>query len=453
MQQKVSIRKTLKQLGFYLPVTSYFCLFIIGAGLCFAWLKTQPKLPNTPFQDIFMLLLKITLYISITLLVFCLASVLISWILFYINRKKGKIQFNIQTRPFDTPYQPIELRLSPILRPILGYIKLRFVYDNGNFSDKIQLVEDEHANWFNQHLEGFYDWKIEHIQEFRISRVMVYFEDFLQFFSMTISMPSSERFYTPPQNEKTAPVSARHRNTETRVHRIDKMRRVSGDLLNYKKFENQDDIRRIVWKIYAKNRELMIRTPEILEPYASHMHIFVSFYSDYYNEHNELTDIPMLNFYKNAVWNIYKTVKNDHLDLRWVSDQPEKAVTFDGHPSREEEIKHLIALSSWQQNKDLLNFVNTKHAAIVVISSLSNVDQVRQLVEEFGRDITFILVPLSSCIGKQKLTDWLSWFFLQEEKDKRATYRSKWALSPLRRQLIKNESVLSSIIQTIPEIR
>ena len=452
MQQKVSIRKTLKQLGFYAPVTGYFCLFIIGSALCFVWLKAQPKLPDTPFQDVFVLLLKITLYVSIAFLALSLLSVIVSWIYFYINRKKGKVQFHIKTRPFDTPYQPIELKLRPILRPILGYIKLRFVYDNGTFSDKIQLVEDEHANWFNQQLEGFYDWKIENIQEYRISSVIVYFEDFLQFFSMAINLASSERFYTPPVSGPQARISASHRNTEKRVHRIERMRRVKGDLFNYKKFENQDDIRRIVWKIYAKNRELVIRTPEILEPYASHMHLYVSFYSAYMDAHNEITDEPMLNYYKNKVWNIYQSIKKEHSDLRWVSDQPEKAVTFDGHPIKEEEIKHLIALSTWQGTKDILNFVNTKHAAVVVISSLTGVEQVRQLIEAYGREITFILVPLSASIGRQRFSSWLSWFFLQAEKDKRARYQSRWALSPLRKQLISNEQALSKIIKTLPQI-
>ncbi|SEA06271.1 hypothetical protein SAMN05192529_10788 [Arachidicoccus rhizosphaerae] len=452
MQQKVSIRKTIKQLGFYAPITGYFCLFLIGSALCFVWLKAQPKLPDTPFQDVFVLLLKITLYVSLTFLSLSLISVLLSWIFFYFNKKRGKVQFHIKTRPFDTPYQPIELKLHPILRPILGYIKLRFVYDNGTFSDKIQLVEDEHANWFNQQLEGFYDWKIENIREYRISSVIVYFEDFLQFFSMAINLASSERFYTPPVNGPLNSISADHRNTEKRVHRIERMRRVKGDLFNYKKFENQDDIRRIVWKIYAKNRELVIRTPEILEPYASHMHLYVSFYSDYIEAHNEITDEPMLNFYKNTVWNIYQSIKKEHTDLRWVSDQPEKAVTFDGHPIKEEEIKHLIALSTWQHNKDLLNFVNTKQAAIVVISSLTGVEQVQQLVAEYGKEITFILVPLSNCIGKQKFSSWISWFFLQAEKDKRARYQSRWSLSPLRKQLILNERALKETINSIPQI-
>lgn len=452
MQQKVSIRKTLKQLGFYAPITGYFCLFIIGSALCFGWLKSQPKMPDTPFQDVFVLLLKITLYVSITFLALSLASVLLSWICFYINKKRERVQFQIKTRPFDTPYQPIEVKLHPILRPILGYIKLRFVYDNGTFSDKIQLVEDEHANFFNQHLEGFYDWKIENIREYRISSVIVYFEDFLQFFSMALNLASSERFYTPPQNGRQTEISAKHRNTETRVHRIERMRRVKGDLLNYKKFENQDDIRRIVWKVYARSKELVIRTPEILEPYASHMHLYVSFYSSYLPEHNEITDEPLLNFYKNNVWDIYKAIKKQHSELRWVSDQPEKAVTFDGHPIKEEEIKHLIALSTWQGTKDILNFVNTKHAAIVVISSLTAPDQVQQLVEEFGREITFILVPLSQCIRKQKLSGWLSWFFLQAEKDKLARYQSRWAFSKLRRQLLENEKVLKKLINTVPQI-
>lgn len=449
MQQKVSIRKTLKQLGFYAPITGYFCLFLIGSALCFAWLKNQPRLPDTPFHDIFVLLLKITLYISCTFLLLALISVAISWVYFNYKRKRQEIEFRISTRPFDTPYQPIELKLYPVLRPVLGYIKLRFVYDNGTFSDKIQLVEDEHANWFNQYLDGFYDWKIDAIREYRITSVIIYFEDFLQFFSIATNLPSSERFYTPPQTTTSRSISATPRNTETRVHRIDKMRKVKGDLLNYKRFESQDDIRRIVWKIYARSRELVIRNPEILEPYASHMYLYVSFYSKYRNLHNEVINEPFLNFYKNNVWNIYKSLSGEQTEIRWVSDQPEKAVTFDSHPIKEEEIKHLIALSNWQDNKDVLNFVQTKNAAVVVISSLTNVRQVEQLVQEFGREIAFILVPLSECIGKQSLGSWFQWFFLQEEKNKQARYKSKWAVSILRKELLKNEKALSKILKTI----
>lgn len=406
-------------------------------------------MPDTPFHDIFVLLLKITLYISGTFLISAFLSVAISWIYFLYKKKHQEIIFHIKTRPFDTPYQPIELKLFPVLRPVLGYIKLRFVYDNGTFSDKIQLVEDEHANWFNQYLDGFYDWKIESIKEYRISSVIIYFEDFLQFFSIATNLPSSERFYTPPQRVQMEQVHAKHRNTEKRTHRIDEMQKVKGDLYNYKKFEAHDDIRRIVWKIYAKNRELVIRSPEILEPYASHMYLYVSFYSDYLHQHNEIINEPIINYYKNTVWSLFKNLSQEGLDVRWVSDQPEKAVTFDGHPIKDEEIKHLIALSTWQNSKDVLNFVQPKNAAVVVVSSLTNVKQVQQLVSEYGREISFILIPLSTCIGQQSIGSWLQWFFLQEEKNQQARFKSKWAVSALRRTLIKNEKELSKYLKTI----
>ncbi|HEY0298276.1 MAG TPA: hypothetical protein VGB84_03575 [Arachidicoccus sp.] len=446
MLQRVHIRKTLKQLSFFAPVTLYFCLFLLGSSLCYFWLKQQPRLPGTPFHDIFVLLLNITIYASCTLFLFGLITVIISWLYFIIKIKRNKVQFHITTKEFDTPYQPILLSLYPVLRPILGYIKLRFVYDNGDFSDKIQLVEDEHTNWDNKHLDGFYDWKIENIREFRISKVIVYFEDFLQFFSFPYKLSTSERFYTPPQMQRQKAFRAKSRNTEIRKERIDEMRKVEGDLFNYKRFDSNDDVRRIVWKIYAKNKELVIRSPEILEPYASHLYLYVSFFSTVVDEENKILEGPLLNFYKNAVWSVYKNLSSQNNEVRWVSDQPQKSISFSPNPSNEENIKHLIAVSDWQSSNDVLNFVQTKNAAMLIVSSLTNIEQLKQLVEKYNREINFLFVPLSKCFGKQTLFDWIKWIFLQEEKNTSARQKTTWATSAIRRLILKNEKSLKKIL-------
>lgn len=449
MQQKISIRKPLKQLYFFVPVTVYLGLFLAGSFFCLIWLKQEPQLPGTPFHDILLLLVRIVWYLSCTFFVFGLLSVIISWLFFVYKIKRRKVYFHITTKDFDTPYQPIELALRPILRPLLGYIKLRFVYDDGKASNKIQLVEDEHSNWFNTNLEGFYDWKIEDIKEFRIAKVIVYFEDFLQFFSLPYSLSTSERFYTPPQNQAQQAFRAKIRNTENKIERIDEMRRVEGDLFNYKKFDAHDDVRRIVWKIYAKNKELVVRTPETLEPYASHLYLYASFYSVLKNHHNEIIDRLLLNFYKNAVWNVYKSLVAQNAHARFVIDQPQKSVSFTPNPSLEEDIKHLIALSEWQNDKDVRNFVQTKNAAIVVVSSLTDVEQVKQLAEQYGGEIAFLLVPLSKYFGKQTFWHWIKWIFLEEEKDVTAKNKSVWSVSAIRREILRNEKALKKILISV----
>jgi len=449
MQPKISIQKALKQVYFFTPVTVYLCLFLFGSFVCLVWLKQEPQLPGTPFHDILLLLIKIVWYLSCTFFLFGLLSVIISWVFFVFKIKMRKVRFHITTKDFDTPYQPIELSLQPILRPLLGYIKLRFVYDTGDASDKIQLIEDGHSNWFNTNLEGFYDWKIEEIKEFRISKVIVYFEDFLQFFSLSYNLSTSERFYTPPQTQAQQAFRAKIRNTENKIERIDEMRKVEGDLFNYKKFDAHDDVRRIVWKIYAKNKELVVRAPETLEPYASHLYLYASFYSVLKNHHNEIIDRLLLNFYKNAVWNIYKSLVDQNTPTRFVIDQPQKSVSFTPNPSKEEDIKHLIALSDWQNDNDVRNFVQIKNAAIVVVSSLTNVEQVKQLVEQQGREIAFLLVPLSKYFGKQTFWHWIKWIFWEEEKDITAKNKSIWSVSAMRREVLRNEKSLKKLLASV----
>ena len=44
--------------------------------------------------------------------------------------------------------------------------------------------------------------------------------------------------------------------------RTNQLRKISGEWLEYKKYEATDDIRRIVWKVFAKNKELIVRKQE-----------------------------------------------------------------------------------------------------------------------------------------------------------------------------------------------
>ncbi|MDE1192736.1 MAG: DUF58 domain-containing protein [Arachidicoccus sp.] len=449
MPGKVHIRKTFKHAFFFTPVTLYFLLFFIGATFCYFWLKQVPKHPGTPFHDIFVLLLKITLYAAYTLLLFGFLSVLTALLFFIYKIKKRSVHFHIAAKDFDSPYQPVEIVLYPILRPILGYIKLRFIYDDGNSSEKIQLVEKHYSDWYNKTLEGFYDWKIEDIKEFRISSVMVYFEDFLQFFSFVYPIKTSERFYTPPQNIKVKKTSAHIRNTENRKERIDEMRKVEGELFNYKKFDANDDVRRIVWKIYAKNKDLMIRSPETLEPYASHLYLYVSFYTIINSEGNELLEHTLLNFYKNKAWNVYQSLSSQNVDVRWVSDQSEKSVSFSPHPSEERNIKHLIALSNWQTQKDILNFVQTKNASVVLVSSLTDVKQIQQLQEKFSHDISFLFVPLSKSFSRSSLIKKIKLLFIKEDNYQQISLKYFWETLRVKRLIMQNEKALKKFLKIV----
>ena len=105
-------------------------------------------------------------------------------------------------------------------------------------------------------------------------------------------LTSSGNFFNGPPLKATGNIIVQPKKTEETNMRIEEMRKVEGELLNYKNFETNDDVRRIVWKIYAKNKELVVRIPETNDPYASHIYFYASFYNaisnDVYEEFNEV---------------------------------------------------------------------------------------------------------------------------------------------------------------------
>jgi hypothetical protein len=223
---------------------------------------------------------------------------------------------------------------------------------------------------------------------------------------------------------------------------------VEGEYLNYKNFENNDDVRRIVWKIYAKNKELVVRIPEIMDPYASHVYLYASFFSRFNTDGNSAVEVPFLNYYKVLTWSIYQNLIKQGFDVRYIPDQEVAKANL---ADEQQWVKYSISTSKWHQSKDLKTYVKTSDASVVIISSLSDVDEVRDIIENHGKDITFIFIKLSDSFKNQNIVDWVQWVFVQNAKDDIDVYKRGWDFSPLRQKLRDNENRLEEIVNKYQE--
>ena len=331
-----------------------------------------------------------------------------------------------------------------MLRPLLGFVKIRLKYDRTRYSDKFLLVKQSRKKLFDTTIDGVYYWNLPEIKEYRVEQAILYFEDFFQFFSLAIGIDTSTSFHTQPMDEAAEIQKAFPRKTEETTTRIEEIKRVEGEYLSYKNFESNDDVRRIVWKIYAKNKELVVRIPEILDPYASHIYLYASFHSFYNIAGNEVVEIPFLNYYKTLVWSVYKQLSQKGFEVRYIPDQD---IPKNKMPVEAEQIKYSISVSQWHTDNELKEYVKTKDASVVIISSLTNIDDVNELVERFGNEIAFIFVPLTDSLNKQHFGDWLQWLFVQQEKDAIAKYKTNWSLSLLRIKVAQNEKQIKQLLE------
>ncbi|MCE3278929.1 MAG: hypothetical protein K0S44_1120 [Bacteroidetes bacterium] len=438
-------RLSLKWLGFYIPFTFYFILFAVVSVIGYQWLQTKAGIPDSAFADIFKLLLHFAIVFGVTILIAGFSTALLPFLYMLFKKRKGGINFRISTPPSDieSSKQPINIIIDPVLKPLLGFVKIRLKYGPDTFSDKFSLIRKSQKKLFSTELKGTYYWELPEIREYRIEQAVIYFEDLFQFFSFALPLNTSSDFHTYPLTKNSQSLNASPRKTEETSMRIEEIKKVEGEHINYKNFESNDDVRRIVWKIYAKNKELVVRIPEILDPYASHLYIYASFYTIFNANESDVLRIPFLNYYKTICWSVYKQFQQKGFDTRYIPDQSIPTAQMEDLKSQ---VRYSISVSKWHKDKRIQDFIKTKDASVVIISSLSDPQQVQQLLESNGNDITFIFVPLTEGLKKQHLGDWIQWLFVQQEKDAMAVYKTSWSISLLRLKIIKNEKRLKELL-------
>jgi hypothetical protein len=440
-----NIRSTVTPAIFFIPFTYYFFLFVIALAVADLWLSTRELVPGSSFNDIFDLLLRAAAWFLIVIVSLGFISVLGSFIIFVWEKRRKAIQFSIVTTGVtetENPVQKIHVSVSPVLKPFLGFLKLRLQYDGKNFSEKFALAEVKHSKLISLNYEGDYAWKLTEIKEYHVEKLMLYFEDLFQFFSFTVSLPVQERFHTHPFSPSVDDFTISPRKTEETTTRIEELKKVEGEYLHYKNFEDNDDVRRIVWKIYAKNKDLVVRIPEILDPYASHAYMYASFFNNFDVAGNAAAEIFFLNYYKSVVWSIYQKLGKEGFDVRYIADQqtPNRHFT-----EPQQEVRYTVTTSNWQKEKDLKTFANMKDASVIILSSLCNASDAEELFNNRAAGTVFVLVRLTKSLQHSYLASLLQWLFIQQEKNDIEVYKTNWRLSLLRPKVVANEKKLESI--------
>jgi hypothetical protein len=172
--------------------------------------------------------------------------------------------------------------------------------------------------------------------------------------------------------------------------------------------------------------------------------LYASFFSDLDVEGNAVVQIPFLNFYKTIVWSVYRQLVQGGFDVKYIPDQeiPQQYVS-----DEQQQVKYNISTSKWHNEKDLRTYVKLKDASMVLIHSLSDMAQVKELVDDYGKEISFVFVPLTESLRRQNIGDWFQWLFVQQEKDEIAMYKTNWSLSLLRSKIIQNEKKLKKVLE------
>ena len=433
--------------SFFIPFRFQLVVLAVVLSLAYKWLRSTNLLPETAYTAIIDLFITVTLYFISALIIISFITSFLPWLLFLFRRKQGDAELKVTTESKQnnlSQKQEVTIDLKPVTRPLFGYIRLRLEYDSLSISPKFSLLRAGQRSFFTSRLHGVYHWPLPEIKEYKVNGGIIYFEDMFQLFSFTVSLPSQDVFYTQPENNDSTAVSVRPKKTEDTNTRIEEIRKVEGEYLNYKNFEDNDDVRRIVWKIYAKNKELVIRIPETNDPYASHVYFYSSFYNYIGSDLYPMLSGIFLNQFKTITWNAYLQLSKKNLLLKYVPDQPAKTIFADDPMQK---IKYIISTSNWHHDKDLQQYFKKDEASVLCISSFTNASQLEDIVSRSGKDLVVIFVELSKTFQSIKVKDWLQWLFVRPSGDSLDKLKLSWNISPLKRKVIENEVRIKKILE------
>ena len=282
------------------------------------------------------------------------------------------------------------------------------------------------------------------IKEYELKGGFVYFQDMLHLFSLAAEQPVSGHFYQPPVLTNESDAAVFPKKTETMDVRIEQLRRVEGEPLNYKDFESGDDVRRIVWKVYAKNRELVVRMPEMFEPYASHLYFYASFFASVKAQWmSEGYMKEMLNYYKNNIWTVYDTLSGKEWEMRFMPDQ---SFNIPEQLTDSERAARIISNSVWHKDTPLQQYFNPKSGTVLCVSSLTDPEELKNMLDRCDAATVVYFVKLSNVFKHFVPLNWLLRLIFRSPDDRLSKLRTRWTFSPMRLHIQKREKEIAEIL-------
>ncbi|WP_118950877.1 DUF58 domain-containing protein [Taibaiella helva] len=451
MIQWKNLRTRLRYYGQYFPLTLNAFVVAIALWLCFKIVKPAEPVKGediSSFKPLILLMGKTALWFVVALIGFSVLTTFLCWLHYLWLRRRHRYQLEFEFRPAEKNKGLwIETLLRKARRPFLGFIKGRLFYDDRHMTDKFPLASNKRKaqQFWREGVAGKSRILLPDIKEYAINGGAVYFEDMLQLFSLPVIQKVKGHFYQAPDQVQLHEKEALPRKTEQTDTRIDQLRKVEGEYLNYKGFEGGDDVRRIVWKVYAKSRELVVRVPEIFDPYASHVYFYASFHTSIRSgqRHNDFA-AEMLNYYKERVWTAYETLTGREWEVRFIPDQqlqvPEQlnGAAF---------VQRVISNSAWHRDRELTGYFEPRYGSVLCISSFNDPAEVAQLLDQCSAETVVYYVKLSDTFRTFLPWTWLKRLFLLTPEDRLKRIRGRWLLSPLRVQLIRREKEIERALQ------
>jgi hypothetical protein len=373
--------------------------------------------------DIAFLLLESSMFVFGLIILFSAITVLTSYFTYRRANATPEISF-VYT---DVNRVICTVVCNKLLFPFTGTVKAGLTFDR-QYEASIILKKLK-----NRKASGKKELLLPDIKSYDLDKVTLFFQDIFRMFSFKIEFRHKVSVVVLPVSEDNVELSNVIYATDNRDEiRTDTVHRKEGELLHFKHFESSDDIRRIVWPVYAKTKELIIRTIEMHSMYASRIDMYASFCNNYQNVMKKTMSDAFLNNYKANVWEVYKSLKKDN-EVRFIPDQKSKIEVDYQH-----EISAQISGMDWHSTK-IEEYFGDEKISVVCISSLLPLQDAEKFLDKLGSDTIVVFTSVRSSIEKIEIKDVLTEIFIIPVKKK---INWKWLCSTDRKKILANDNAI-----------
>ncbi len=449
--KSISLSSVIKSSSYWAKLAGVRWQLLIAIAVIWGvsyWLRSEYGQDDSNLWLVMNQFIRLVIWTMIGLFSISLITALVTWLYFFNclkNRTVGVQAKFGDGQKAEAGWVPLTVMIvGPVLRPLLGTIQARLVFTDKRISDRVILDSNipKPRHWWRQAIRGTGQTLLHDRGIYDVEKVLISFCDMLGLVSLPCTIPYTQQLFTLPRPQADQKVNAQPHSTEEQKHRIDIPKRVEGEYVNYKEFESGDNIQRIVWKIYAKSGQLVVRIPEIKDPYASHLYFYVSYF-DGFDLQGGAFETELLNVYKDQVRSLFEAISRNGYDVRLPHDQ--EVPKLSGLSEKKSELFQITA-ASWQNRQSPTSFVNYSKAAFVCLSSLTPIEEVETILKNLPLSVPLVVVKLSEAIPSPfqiKVKD----IFFKPEKQPTDNLRQPWMFSSFRRTLKENEKAIADALK------
>jgi hypothetical protein len=424
-------------------------MFVIIFIFAYSYLIDNYNVGELSSQAVFAAVAKYLLLFVFAIVISGFLSALIAYIIFVVRTKQNKkylqILFDIISDKKDSSTSLAKLKINKLLFPLFGSVKIRFLFENKFITKKYVLSSKKFKLFSTKNFESEIIFDFPDVRNYVLKTVKFYFEDYFSLFSFSLNCVASAQFYILPSNKgklDIVPNPVSQQNTQTRTNII---KHLPGEYLHFKDFENSDDVRRIVWKIFAKNKELVVRIQELKNNYASKYVLYASFFNnkDLLLQTDKFSR-AFLTYYKNAIFSIYSEMKkNKNLDVNIKFDQTINVVSENASLPKE---MFEISAAEWQNNLTPADFYKVGDVSLLCISSFVSDADVAKLLNVTGKLTVIVFVKISDALKSNRLKMFAENIFIKPKNGSMEELRFNFLFSPLRKRLLTNEKKIIELL-------